>query len=331
MTIGICLRTTPIWVEEFKKACVFLNLPYKLIDINKNDWQRQLSGIDVFIWRIHLGDYEGLLQARIKLPIIEEIGIFCFPSSKMAWIYDDKISQTFIFEKDTIPTPSTFISCDEKDAMDFTCTTKYPLVFKTSTGASSSGVRLVNSISEGKKIVRKAFNAGIPLPSLIVRGIRKAGRLLKVPTLSEFRMSPKSMRYVYFQEKIETDGDLRITTFGNDIISVFKRLNRPNDFRASGSGRWQMVTVEQLPIQACDLALAISERQNYTCMAYDFLQNENQWLVSEMSYSFLLNKIYTDTLFRKTGTLFEKIAPIPIGVMHLQSCLSKMNKKMNNG
>jgi glutathione synthase/RimK-type ligase-like ATP-grasp enzyme len=124
-------------------------------------------------------------------------------------------------------------------------------------------------------------------------------------------------RYLYAQAFIETDFDWRITTLGKDLLSVFVRKNRPGDFRASGSGRWEMVEPENLPVEACDLALGISNRHGFTAMAYDFMLGPKGWVIGEISMTFMLNEVYTRTLFRRTVDGYERLSPIPIGVMHL--------------
>jgi glutathione synthase/RimK-type ligase-like ATP-grasp enzyme len=47
-----------------------------------------------------------------------------------------------------------------------------------------------------------------------------------------------NLQAVYLQKFIKNnDGDYRVTVIGGKFAYSFKRLNRPNDFRASGSGR----------------------------------------------------------------------------------------------
>lgn len=326
MNIGICLRTMSIWVDEFVKACEDLKFSHRLIDIDRADWRKQLDSIDLFIWRIHLSDLGGLHQARMKLPMIEAMGIYCFPSSQVTQLYDNKILQSYLFDMNRIPTPATFVSFHEGEARDFVRTASYPLVAKTSNGASSTGVRLLRSATEGHAFVRQAFRSGL-LPPLVCRIVRKVGTILRRPDLSRYGQVITTLKYVYLQEYIPSEGDVRITTFGEDTVSAFRRLNRPKDFRASGSGRWERLTPETLPADACDLAMRVSREQGFPVMTYDFLQREKEWLISEISYGFLFNRIYTDTLFRKKNGEFRKIDPVPLGHLHLHACLEKMGKR----
>jgi hypothetical protein len=54
-------------------------------------------------------------------------------------------------------------------------------------------------------------------------------------------------------------------------------------------------------------------------MTYDFMQHRGQWVIGELSYAFLLNAVYTETLFKREGPSYRRVDPIGIGVMHLQA------------
>jgi len=130
-------------------------------------------------------------------------------------------------------------------------------------------------------------------------------------------------RFAYFQEFIHIDRDWRITTLGQHLVSVFTRKNRPDDFRASGSGIWEKVDARELPVEACDLALRISNEHRFTSMTYDFMRHEDAWVIGEISYAFVLNAVYTETLFRREPHGYVRVEPIPIGVMHLQAMMAQ--------
>ena len=83
--------------------------------------------------------------------------------------------------------------------------------------------------------------------------------------------------------------DIRINVIG-DFVLGFKRENRANDFRASGSGR--IVYCNELPSEAVKLAYEISKENDFNCMSYDFVQNsKKEWVVLEISYMFLASAV----------------------------------------
>ncbi len=289
---------------------------------------KDIRGIDLFVWRTIMGDPSCMAEARTKIPLIEESGIPCFPSAHMLWLYDDKIRETFFLRRHGYPTPKTFISFDETEARTFATSARYPLVTKTHNGAAASGVMLLRSPQESLRLLDRIFCKQTILDKAIVKyfyypRLRHGDFMLE----RRFRSRDNVARYAYFQEFVKTENDWRIATFGPNLLSVVKRWNRPNDFRASGSGLWEKVEANQLPVEACDLALEISNRHNFTSMSYDFLQGADGWVIGEISYTFpLIPAAFTTTLFRKIDGTYHRTEPIPIGIMHLQAALGGMGK-----
>lgn len=267
-----------------------------------------------------MGDPTIMAAIRSVIPIIENNRIQCFPNSTMLWLFDDKIRETFFLRQHGYPTPATFVSYDEQEAVGFAEQATYPMVTKTHMGASANGVKLLHTKEEAKALLRRVFGQ----PSIMDKALIKyyyLPRLKKGDFLlaRSFRFRDCCPRYAYFQEFIETGEDWRVTTLGRDLISVFVRRNRPSDFRASGSGRWEKLTEENLPKDACDLALEISNRHGFTSMTYDFMPGPSGWVIGEISFGFILNQIYSDTLFRRVEGVYHEVESIPIGQMHLQA------------
>ena len=78
------------------------------------------------------------------------------------------------------------------------------------------------------------------------------------------------------------DGDLRVVTIGNRVMG-FRRNNRPNDFRASGSGLRSYP--EDLDFECVRLAHRISAENGFESMFYDFVRDgQGRWVVLEFSY-----------------------------------------------
>ncbi|NTV73865.1 MAG: hypothetical protein HGA66_06620 [Holophaga sp.] len=322
MTVGLCNLMKPDWTAEFTRACETLGLGVRPIHIGADDWMDQVKNLEVFVWRLVMGDTSGMAQARTKIPMIESMGVRCFPNSQMLWHYDDKIRETFFLRKNGHPTPRTWVFFDAQEARDFAAGATYPLVAKSHCGASAGGVQLLASPREARRLLDRIFRES-GLWGDIVENYYTLPRLRKGDLIVSLkaRYSDSWPRYAYFQEFIPIDKDWRITTLGPDLVSAFARKNRPGDFRASGSGIWEKVEPENLPSAACDLALRISNEAGFTSMTYDFMKSGDRWIIGEFSYAFLLNNVYCDTLFRKSEGGYEKADPIPIGEMHLRATL----------
>jgi len=324
MKIGICTRTHESWLEEFKLSCEILGFQFQTILIGDDNWIEQIKGLDAFVWRVIMGDASCMAEARTKIPIIEEMGIPCFPNSKMLWLFDDKIRETLFLRQNGYPTPTTSIFFEEKPARIFAQNAQYPLVVKSHCGASSGGVMMLNTRQEADRLLSKIFSPESVwnriLAKYYITPRLKRGNL-RLSLAHHYRNSQP--KYIYFQQFINIECDWRITTLGRNIVSVFMRKNRPGDFRASGSGLWEKVEEGNLPTEACDLALKISNSHGFTSMTYDFMRAGEHWVIGELSYSFLLNRIYSDTLFLRTEQGYAPCGPIQIGVMHLCSLLDQ--------
>jgi glutathione synthase/RimK-type ligase-like ATP-grasp enzyme len=308
------------WLGAFQSACETLGLESRVIATRRSDWLEQTDDLDAFVWRPHMGESSTMAEIRTKLPILESKGIRCFPNSLMLWLYDDKIRETYFLRQHGYPMPDTFVTFDEAEAREFARTARYPLVAKTHMGAAADGVMLVRSPHEAKRLLDRIFAPQSVWDKVLVKfyfnPVLSRGNLVAA---RRFWFRDVCPRYAYFQEFIRSDGDWRITTLGPDLISCFVRRNRPGDFRASGSGRFEKLEEKNLPAEACDLALRISNRHGFTSMTYDFMRSPTGWVIGEMSYTFALNPIYTETLFRRVDGTYHKVSPIPICVMHLEA------------
>ena len=322
-TIGLADKmavTSPNWLEEFESACRGVGLEYRIISVGRDCWMDDIEGLDGFVWRPVMSDASGMAEIRTKLPIIEGFNIRCFPNSLMVWLYDDKIRETFFLRANQYPTPSTFVTFEEDEAREYARQAEYPFVAKTHMGASSSGVMLIRSNHQAQELLDGIFTRvsiweKVKAKFIYDRRLAK-GDILLARRLQVHNSCP---RYAYFQEFVPGDRDWRITTLGNDLVSVFVRRNRPGDFRASGSGLWERIGEKEIPVEACDLALGISNRHGFLSMTYDFRKGTKRWLINELSYTFLLNPVYSQTLFRKTSNGYQSIPPMPIGVLHLEA------------
>ncbi|HET8902020.1 MAG TPA: hypothetical protein VFM84_08800 [Holophagaceae bacterium] len=325
MIVGLSnrMRRAPAdWLGEFERACGSLGLEARVIPVDHDGWMDAVKEAGLFVWRPTMGDASEMAEMRTKLPLIEAMGVPCFPNSLMLWLYDDKIRETFFLKLHGYPMPGTFVSFSREESADFLEGATYPLIAKTHTGASASGVVRLEGRREALKLLEGVFRK-----ETLIEKVKEKYHYIPRLAKGDFLLARKHRfldacpRYTYAQSFIRTDSDWRITTLGSDLISVFVRRNRPDDFRASGSGIWEMVEASDLPVEACDLALEISNRHGFTSMAYDFMKGPEGWVIGEISMTFVLNDVYTRTLFRRGPGGYEKEAPVPIGVMHLTALL----------
>ncbi len=275
------------WSEYFQKNSIdvlFLNLLTQ-------DGMAQASLCDGVMWRWGHNPNDKQSAKNILYTIEHSLNIPVFPNSNTSWHYDEKIAQFYLLKSLHAPVPDTRIFWNKKDTLSWLSNASYPLVFKLSSGAGSSNVLRVNDLLEATKIAQRMFDRGIfPYTEnefadkmqsshtkkdikRIIRRLFNAWSYLwknSYPPLPSSIFWKPEFGYVYFQEFLpENNFDTRITIIGNRAFG-FRRMNRPNDFRASGSGILDHDPTRIDP-RCIEIAFDISRRTGAQSMAYDFL------------------------------------------------------------
>jgi len=290
------------WSEFLRKR----NIKVKYINLNKNDAIEQVKDCDGVMWRwIHIN--QDKIKAYLILHTIEYyLGIPVFPNHNSCWHYDNKIAQYYIFKALNIPIPDTYVFWDKKNASDWADKTAYPLIFKLSSGASSSNVIKVNSKQHALLLIDTMFNKGIfPLTMNEFKKTVFPPKSLReiINTLSRFKYGlyfclegnypplpaawwlPEK-GYIYLQEFIPDNSfDTRITVIGDRAFG-YRRFNRQNDFRASGSGNFDVDHTE-IDLNCVKIAFGISKKLECQSMAYDFIFKKEKPIITEMSYTYV--------------------------------------------
>lgn len=268
----------------------------KVVDVHKPDFFVQLDGCDGFMWRFGYRAPERLIALRL-LPAVEHaLGIPVFPSWKSGWHFEDKISQHYLLKAAGIPMPRTWVFWDRDAALDFLRQASFPLVMKLAHGYRSGNVRLLRNAEEGSYWVEELFGPGVwgfgptPVGSHLRRTLARAkaaarllaGRPAPLPSLR----SELQRGYFYAQEFLAgNDFDTRVTVVGNRAFA-YRRLNRPGDFRASGSGRpdWDP---SQIDLQMVRLAFLVARRLDTQSVAIDGMRRGVERVLGEISYTYV--------------------------------------------
>lgn len=282
--------SSPRWADLLEKA----GHKVKWVNVYRADILEQLKGCDGFMWRwAHFG---GMGQiARRLLPVIEnELGLEVYPDQTTCWHYDDKIAQYYLLTAAGIPMPKTWVWFDEVAASDWARKADYPLVIKLYAGAASTNVRLVNSADDAAAWIERLFGQGAY--SLLAsvsrapwgwkRRIRAAAKslLLGQPLNEERSQWELHKNYVLFQEFIpDNEFDTRVNVIGRRAFA-FRRFNRPNDFKASGSGIID-VDPKKVNLETVRFAFHVAQKLGPQMVAMDILQHHEDRLVTEISYT----------------------------------------------
>ena len=161
----------------------------------------------------------------------------------------------------------------------------------------------ISKICKNKNMLNdfiKVFNLNYPLVHKLYSGAGSSN-------VSKIHNNNCSFPCIIQEFIKKNDYDIRIVTIDNIIYGI-QRNNRPNDWRASGSGL--IVFPDSLPIECVKLAYQISNENNFECMAYDFVYdyNKNKYLCLEFSYTFSFQPVMSHiNYYYDANNSFNKI------------------------
>jgi glutathione synthase/RimK-type ligase-like ATP-grasp enzyme len=259
----------------------------RLVNVHHADILEQLQGCQGFMWR-H-GHYPQMrLVAQRLLPVIErELKLVVYPDQNTCWHYDDKLAQAYLLPAAGVPTPKTWAWFDRDEALSWAQSAVYPLVLKMWAGAGSTNVCLVSSIAEAETWIEQLFGDGVvalqkrevPLKERLLMAARiLAGGQAALPWVPH-------KGYALFQEFLAGNPyDTRVTVIGNRAFG-FRRFNRDDDFRASGSGRIDYDPRAIVP-EFLRLAFDVARRLKTQSCAIDGLWRGDEPVVGEVTYTY---------------------------------------------
>lgn len=305
--IGIHDRPTS-FSDRWIQYCRLQNIPFRFVNCLASDVVDQSKGLDALLWHWDTVDPANFLVARHIVTSLEARGLRVFPNVNTCWHYDDKVGQKYLLEAIGAPLIPTWVFLDKDEAMDWIGTTTWPKVFKLRCGAGSKNVRLVRSRDIAIELCNQAFGRGFPAAAGYFNDMQ--ARLRKTRSSSEFwerlARTPRTLRnivelrrrmhreqgYLYMQEFLpDNEYDTRITIVGDRAFG-YRRMNRPNDFRASGSGN-PIYNPENIDKRCVAIAFEVAQRLGTQSIAFDFLFNPQQEpMIGEISYCYVASMVH---------------------------------------
>jgi glutathione synthase/RimK-type ligase-like ATP-grasp enzyme len=264
----------------------------RMLDANRQEFFEEVAACDGFMWTFTQTVYSRHFGRRVVAAVEHGMGMPVFPSWKTVWHFDDKISQYYLLRAAGIPTPRTWLFWFRHDAIDFCRTASYPLVIKLASGIMSQNVQLLQNFEEAEYWINRMFGAGLVTlqkPKIDgLKGLQKRARnalrlLVKGLTPDPGPFTEIQKGYLLLQEFMPgNEFDTRITVIGNRAFA-FRRFNRPNDFRASGSGRidWDHTKVDP---QLLRLAFKAKRTLQSQSLAVDGMYRNGEPVIVEISY-----------------------------------------------
>lgn len=284
------------WVDH----CIQNGIPFKLVNCFDNDIIPQISDCQLLMWHHHHNGSKDLLMAKQLLFAVSASGKRVFPDFNTGWHFNDKLGQKYLLEATGLPHVPTYVFYNKQQALKWLNQQEYPIVFKLRNGAGAMNVRLAGSFREAARFTQRMFARGIPAYSqtavfkdklrLLRQGkaslttVCKAAAKWVIP-LKRGIMQARERGYAYFQEFIPNNRyDIRVIVVHDKAIAI-QRFVRSGDFRASGSGKI-IALDENTPRAVLNLAFRAREKLRSTCLALDFVFDEQKPLITEISYAF---------------------------------------------
>lgn len=292
------------WIERCREQ----GIPFKRLNCLATNILSECAELSAVLWHWTLVSLEEPLVARQIIAALEQAGILVFPNTATCWHYDDKVGQKYLLESIGAPLIPTWVFTNLEAAVQWAATATWPKVFKLRCGAGSENVRLVRSRSEAETLCRQAFTAGFPASAGYlydtssrlkhITGWRdfwqKLGRAPRslIETQRHRRHATRQRGYVLFQEFMAGNAfDTRVTVIGNRAFGAMRR-NRPNDFRASGSGDC-VFDPAQVDPRCVPIAFRVAEQLGTQSLACDFLLDAGREpRICEISYCSVASPVY---------------------------------------
>jgi hypothetical protein len=290
VVVGIQKGTPTDFSARWADAAQAHGAEVRWLDLLGADPLKQVAGCSAVMWHWSHYPHQIRLAALPILRVIEEqLRIPVFPDMATCWHFDDKIAQSYLLEALGIPHPKTWVFWRKADALAWCETADYPVVAKLSGGAGSLNVQLIRNRGAARKYVELCFSgSGILIrPALPIGGVSRVWARLKraakraaqagsyifanrFPAMPDQAFWMPQKNYVLFQEFLSgNDFDTRVTVIGNRAFA-FRRFNRANDFRASGSGRIDHDPAA-IDLRCVRAAFAAARKLESQSLAFDYL------------------------------------------------------------
>lgn len=296
MKIAIHMNNDNLFDEKWPEFLENRGIEVVKLDLKRNDILKEIELCDGVMWHFHHSPLDKQVAPKILDTIESVYEIPVWPNYKTRWHFDEKVSQYYLLKALKVPAIKTWVFWDKIEAINFLKSeAKFPLVYKMSVGAGSSNVLKINNYEEAEKIVCVMFDEGI-IPYSVNEYAKKytlrnrLGDLYRILFKKRKKQIPAYYHiqkdYIYFQEFLaNNDNDIRITIIGNRAFGYI-RFNREGDFRASGSGKFDL-NPNVIPLKAVEIAFDVSKRMNFQSMAYDFLlTDDGEPVICEISYGY---------------------------------------------
>jgi len=279
-----------LWAEQLTLA----GHEVCLVNVFQPDFFEQLKSCDGFLWWFPPIAYPRDMARRLMLSLGHLAAMPTVPAWKDSWHFDDKVAQSYLLQAAGIPVPRTWVFWQAEDARNFFHCADFPLVIKLTSGVFSENVRLLRNRAEAEYWVKRLFGDGLTsLDRAASAPWQRAFKRVRLAIRTLLRENGPSLDgkdfhkgYLLVQDFVPgNDFDTRITVIGKRAFGA-RRFNRPNDFRASGSGEADF-DPSLIELDAVRLAFRLAAVLQAQTICMDILRKDGEPVICEISYYFM--------------------------------------------
>jgi len=312
------------WVAACEEKKDLIN--YKIIDLTQHDWFERINeeNFDFFLCRPSdkTGYFKQMYDERLYI-INVILNKMIYPSYEEIIIYENKRMLSNWLKANNIPHPKTEIFYHKEKAKNFAQNCDFPVVAKTSIGASGSGVVIIKSKGALNKYIDRAFSLkgikrqwGINLrkENLNKRGMNALKDLKyffkKIERRFRAARSDPHRWHVIFQEYIKCDYEWRAVKIGDSYFAHKKLKTKGDKFSGTSKVSWDGPSIELL-----NFVKMVCDKRNFLSQAVDvFEPNEGIFYVNELQCFFgsrnphqmILNGKPGRYIFKNNKWIFEE-------------------------
>jgi len=241
-------------------ACREMKISYKVLDILRNDWITIFndSNCDAFlVWPSNVSTvYKQVFDYRLHI-LEHDMEKKIYPTWRECWLTEHKPRLRDWMDANAIPHPQTWVFHDQREAVDFAGRIRLPIVAKTATGASASGIQVIWDRSKLLRIVRDAFGKG-----LCPHG---------------YEPQDRQRGFIFLQEYLPDVDEWRMVRIGDSFFGYRKEKGANGLHSASHTWSWLDPGTELL-----DLLKKVTDTGGLTSMDVDiFVTRDGRMLVNE--------------------------------------------------
>jgi len=313
-----------LWVRACEKASEILE--YHIVNLTQNSWLEQILLHDFSVLLAKPGGqssfYKQLYDERIFI-LSYVLGYNVFPSANEIFIYENKRFFSFWLKAVQINHPKTDVFYCYNEALDFFKNIQFPIVAKTSIGASGRGVKILNSFSNAQTYLKETFSGKgaaqsygpnldkgmLNILSRIVHYTLHPKVIAKKLKIYKVRKESPQTKFVILQEYIPHEFEWRVVRIGNSFFA-HKKLKKGE--KASGS---LLKNYDNPPLSILTYVKEITDAHNMYSQAIDIFEvGTNSYLVNEMqcifgqsdAHQMLVNGEPGRYIYVKDSWVFEK-------------------------